>query len=233
MPNKNQWNDTRLKHLFERYNRIYWHGKLPDYRVVAGAFADNTLGECQSSEHVITIDVAKHKTDRRLRATVLHEMAHAAADRHGSQGHDLKFFAQLEELLQLGAPVAVDTGDAGSVRILANLVPPRFPLLKQEMGRLEARRNKIIEQRIAATGATVEQLTDDQIVHYFEREETEALTWKQAVLAMGPQLGLTDEVGRALSPWARRILARAYTIHARARRDYLKYEKHKAALGLQ
>jgi hypothetical protein len=198
-----------------------------------GAFADNTLGECQSSRQVITIDVTKHKTDHRLRATVLHEMAHAAADRYGSNGHDLKFFTQLEKLLRLKAPVAVDTGDAGGVRLLANLVPSRFPLLKRKMDRLEARRNEAIEKRIAATGATVEQLTDDQIVHYFERGEAEALPWKKAALALGPQLGLTDEVGRALTSWARRILARAYRVHARARRDYLEYGKRKAALGLQ
>jgi|ERR1700678_2560676 SprT-like family len=99
------------------------------------------MGLCEWKRKVITIDVERHKSDREVRSTLLHEMAHAAASIRGSRGHDPKFFAQLEKLLRLRAPIAIDTPEAGGVRILANLVPSRFPLLKRKPAVVSPSRN--------------------------------------------------------------------------------------------
>jgi hypothetical protein len=225
MPGKPKWDEQRLQRLFERYDRLYWRRKLKRYRITAASLTNGTQGLCNSSQRTITIDFARHKTDRDLRGTVLHEMAHAAADTRGSRGHDVVFFAELERLLRLGAPVIVGAAEAGNVRILADIVPSRFPLLKRKMERAEARRSKAVEKYAAEKNLQWEEITDDTIVGYFG--ESGHWTWKQTVRAIGLQFGLVNEVGRAVgSPWARKVLARARRAHALARRDHLEYERN-------
>jgi predicted metal-dependent hydrolase len=97
------WSNERLRHLYERYNRIYWRGKLSGYRIVLAGL-EEPLGTCDYRKSFIQIDSNKHTSDRELRATLLHEMAHAAAR---EPGHGVKFFAQMERLIKLGAPVTV------------------------------------------------------------------------------------------------------------------------------
>src|ERR1035441_7340506 len=94
-PSKTAWTEQRLRDIFARYSGKYWRGRLPVYRLVIRAMP-NTMGMCDWKRKVITIDVEQHKSDREVRSTLLHEMAHAAAFIRGSREHDLKFFAQLE-----------------------------------------------------------------------------------------------------------------------------------------
>ena len=49
------------------------------------------------------------------------------------------------------------------------------------------------------------------------------------VRAIGPEFGLTDEVGRALTPLARRVLKGAKNAHRRARSIHLSGERLQAA----
>jgi hypothetical protein len=214
--------------MFARYNRKYWRGRLPVYRLVIATMPD-AMGLCESRRKVITIDVEQHKSDREVRSTLLHEMAHAAASIRGSRGHDLKFFAQLEKLLRLRAPIAIETQEAGSTRILANLVPSRFPLLKGRIDQLETRRSEPLEKFIAEHKVHTTLITDDDILGEFEDAATE-LTWKQAVITIGLENGLVDETGRPLTRRSRRLLHKAKRRHARARRDYL--QNRKAELDL-
>lgn len=221
--NKTGWTEERLRNIFAHYNRKYWQGRLPDYRFVMAAMPD-VMGRCDSKRKVITVDVEQHQSDHELRGTILHEMAHGAAFIRGSRGHDLKFFAQLETLLQRRAPVGIDTPEAGKVRILADLVPPRFPLLKRRMDRVEARRRKALEREIAKHNLTEEVITDDDILREFEESAGE-LTWKEAVIVVGLRNGMVDETGRPLTSWSRRILDKAKRKHTQARRDHLQYMK--------
>ena len=217
------WTEKRLQDIFEHYNRKYWQGRLPAYRLVIATMPD-AMGLCESKRKVITIDVERHKSDREVRSTVLHEMAHAAADIRGSRGHDPKFFAQVEKLLHLRAPIAIDIPEAGGVRILANLVPSRFPLFKRKIDRLEARRSSAIEKRIVERNLQARLITDDDILRRFEDAAME-LTWKQAVIAVGLEYGMVDETGRPLTRRSRRVLDGAKRRHARARRNQLQLMK--------
>jgi len=196
---------------------------LPVYRFVIATMRD-AMGLCDSTQKVITIDVERHKSDREVRSTVLHEMAHAAADIRGSRGHDSRFFAEVEKLLYLGAPIAIDIPEAGGVRMLANLVPSRFPLLKRKIDRLEARRSSAIEKLIVERNLQARLITDDDILGDFEEAAME-LTWRKAVIAVGLENGLVDETGRPLTRWSRRVLDKAKSRHARARRNYLQLRK--------
>lgn len=58
----------RLKRLFERYNRLYWRGKLPHCRVVA-ANLQKSVGRFDPRTRTIQIDVAKHKRTRAAQHT--------------------------------------------------------------------------------------------------------------------------------------------------------------------
>jgi hypothetical protein len=198
---------------------------LPVYGLVIATMPD-AMGLCESKRKVITINVEEHKSDRDVRSTLLHEMAHAAASIRGSRGHDPKFFAQLENLLHLRAPIAIDTPEAGGVRILANLVPSRFPLLKSKIDDAEARRRNPIEKLIAEHDLPTTLITDDDILGEFEEAATE-LTWRRAVMRVGLQNGLVDETGRPLTRRSRRLLSKAKSRHARARRSYLQESKSK------
>jgi hypothetical protein len=207
------WTEERLWDIFTQYNQKYWRGRLPVYRLVIATMPD-AMGRCDWTRKVITIDVEQHKSDREMRSTLLHEMAHAAASIRGSRGHDLKFFAQLEKLLQLNAPIAIDTPEAGSVRILANLVPRRFPLLKRKIDNAEARRSKPLEKLIAEQDLRVRLITDEDILLEFEDAAME-LPWKKAVIAVGLENGLVDETGRPLTRRSRSLLDKARRRYAR------------------
>jgi hypothetical protein len=222
-PKKTAWTEERLRDIFTAYNRKYWRGRLPFYRLVIATMPD-AMGRCEWMRKVITIDVEQHKSDREVRSTLLHEMAHAATSIRGSRGHDPKFFAQLERLLHLRAPIAIDTPEAGGVRILANLVSSRFPLLKRKIDQAEARRAKPLEKFIAEHNLSVTLVTEDYILREFENSAME-LTWKKAVIALGLENGMVDETGRPLTDRSRRLLDKAKRRHARARQNYLQLRK--------
>lgn len=223
------WTEENLQRAFNRYNAKYWRGRLPGYRIVIEAMPE-AMGLCDSRRKIITVDVLRHKNRRGMRSTLLHEMAHAAADIRGSQGHDLKFFAEIEKLLRMRAPVAVETAEAGDVHILANLVPFRFPLLKRKIDKLEARRRSALEKLISERDVPTTLITDNDILDEFEDAAME-LTWKQAVRVVGIENGLIDETGRPLDGRARRLLNQAKPRHARVRRNFLEMKRSEREIG--
>jgi len=138
MPIKTLWTTERLKRLCDHYNRKYWRRQLR-YRVVIEKISENFMSCISFYEKKNSVDPAKHASDRELRATLLHEMAHEAAR---GKGHGVKFFAQVERLLRRGAPIAVSYAEAGAeARIYANLVPPQFPLPDRFFSFLTSQRN--------------------------------------------------------------------------------------------
>jgi hypothetical protein len=181
---------------FDRYNRKHWRGCLPHYR-----------------KRIIEIDPRRHKSDRHVRATLLHEMAHAAP--HGT-GHGVEFFAEMR-LLRRGALVTIETGDVGGVRILDDIVPRRFPLRRKKVQRLEARRANDISHLVAQKKLPTETITDERVITDFGDAEIAELAWKAALLIVGAEYGLTDETGRPKNEWARRIVAKAEKVHRNAR----------------
>jgi predicted SprT family Zn-dependent metalloprotease len=215
--------DKRLNQLFQRYNQLYWSGKLPKYRIV-DAPTLRCLGRCDLRRRTIEIDVPKHKSERELRSTLLHEMCHVAAHRKGSRGHDAKFFEQLEQLLRKKAPISIADPEAGKARVQSELMPARFPLLKRKMDRIAVKQRKPLERFIKANRLTPHDISDEEIIRDFEYQAWES-TWKEALSALGfIKYHLTDETGRPLNARCRRLLAKAQKAHSRARRRYLQEE---------
>lgn len=138
---KTVWTQWRLERLFRRYNAQYWDGKLSAYNVGVGNLSKHgAVGLCDWREGRITVDVAAHDDDRDIRATLLHEMAHAADRSQSRYSHGDGFFAQIEHLLQKGAPITVKMPEMpGHVFPLA-AVPEKYPLCRRAAARLEKRR---------------------------------------------------------------------------------------------
>ena len=110
--------------------------------------------------------------------------------------------------------------------VLANLVPKRFPLLKRRMDRIEARRAKRINDMVKAKNLPTHDVTEEQILDRFRDADGGAsLPWLSAVRRVGLEFALTDETGRPLTAFARRIIAKGRKIHRGARRDYLEERK--------
>ena len=90
---RKRWTDTRLQKLFEYYNRRFWNGKLPRFTVIRVSDQEYKV-YISFKEKLIRVST-NGRSDRDIRSTVLHEMAHLATRR---PGHDSKFFEQLEDL---------------------------------------------------------------------------------------------------------------------------------------
>lgn len=105
------WTEARLKRLFDRYNRKFWRGRLKSYTVRVKDLSGRTMATCDDKLCALFIDAAKHKTDREIRATLLHEMAHAATPKD-YPAHGYQFWGQLEMLLRKGAPVSIGFPEA-------------------------------------------------------------------------------------------------------------------------
>src|ERR1700674_2334478 len=92
------WTAARLARLFDRYRQRYWptSRRLKTYRVETTSLEGKAYGQCDCKARVLYVDLSLHRSDRELRATVLHEMIHAVV---GRGGHHAPFWTQLEYLL--------------------------------------------------------------------------------------------------------------------------------------
>jgi hypothetical protein len=94
------WTESRLQKLFEEYNRRYWQGRLPVYRVRIDT--SHRGAQCDRDERVIWMSLdCDHP-----RIILLHEMAHASP-RRGSSGHGRVWQSEVERVVQLGAPAGL------------------------------------------------------------------------------------------------------------------------------
>jgi SprT-like family protein len=91
-----------LSRLFDTYNRQYWRGRLPKYRVIRRATLPHRLGSCSNVTRTILIH-RQSPDDEAL--TLLHEMAHIGPTR--GFNHGPIFQRKLRRLVRLGAPPAL------------------------------------------------------------------------------------------------------------------------------
>jgi hypothetical protein len=84
---------ARLAALFDRFNRTYFGGQLPRYRIVLASG-----GQCWDEERVIEIGRDA------VQITLIHEMCHAAAGDGGHHGP--VFLSYLSHCAARGAPGA-------------------------------------------------------------------------------------------------------------------------------
>jgi hypothetical protein len=109
------WTDNRLQALFDHYNQRFWRGKLPRFRVYQRRF-NTDLGHTSLITRKILIDTDAHQSDRQVRGTVLHEMAHLSAILRKSnwkkyamdRRHGGAFNHELRRLKQLKAPLSAE-----------------------------------------------------------------------------------------------------------------------------
>jgi hypothetical protein len=67
---KTRWSEKRLVRLFARYNRTYWRGRLPRYRVIP-TILDKAMGQCDWRKLIIQIDPDQHRSERDVRYSYL------------------------------------------------------------------------------------------------------------------------------------------------------------------
>jgi hypothetical protein len=102
-------NAVKLKRLFTYYNRRYFAGELPDYRIRLGRLPGHEFikqypeiaakvglskdgrGYCDRRNRTLWFDPLQIRSDRVWRITLLHEMSHILA----RPGHGATFFEQL------------------------------------------------------------------------------------------------------------------------------------------
>jgi hypothetical protein len=91
--------------LFEIYNRRFFEGRLPAYRIVVGnryGTGNGLHGFCRKKEREIHLDPRLRGVE--LKKVLLHEMAHAATrGTHGKQ-----WLAEMFRLAEMGAPTRED-----------------------------------------------------------------------------------------------------------------------------
>lgn len=105
--------------MFEKFNRKYFGGRLPDYRVVVSRKYGGH-GLCRKDQREIHLNSGLR--GRLLERVLLHEMCHAAAH----VGHGRKWQAEMLRIAELEAPVKREVCDyqnpdkrEGMVAILA------------------------------------------------------------------------------------------------------------------
>jgi hypothetical protein len=96
------WGSARLQRLFDRYNERFFGGQLAGWKAVEFDGADGECkGQCSPEAKQLRICIAGHDTDRKVRATLVHEMAHAVTN---DKDHREAWLAELKRLRREGAP---------------------------------------------------------------------------------------------------------------------------------
>jgi hypothetical protein len=213
----------RLQRLYDRYNQRFWDGRLQKYSLRV----DDTLefmGLCNTTQRLILINPTKHPTDTGVRSTLLHEIAHAAAP---GDGHGYKFWAEVERLLQQGAPISVGETEAPQLKLfIPQLIPPQFVLSRKAVGRVAAATTRKEERKARGEGLPTQAITEEDILGDFRNAASDGLTWNQARRAVGNAHGLLDVGGKPSSPWAAKMLQEARRAHALSKRPKRGYGRY-------
>jgi hypothetical protein len=222
---KTQWSDAGLRRLFDRYNQKFWRGKLRGYTVgTKDLSGEGEMGVCDCKRRTISIDVAAHRNDREVRATLLHEMAHAAAP-NGYPAHGYPFWGQLEMLLKKGAPVSIGFAEAGSLVKTLN-VPRRFKLCRKLAEGAQAKRTRQLERKFRRHDTVIPL---DLVLQRFEDAASE-VTWKVALMVISQDYGMLDVGHKPL--WSASFLKKAQRVFARTRRDHLEHMRRRRERGI-
>src|ERR1700680_4722535 len=91
----------KLQNLFDKYNQKYFKGALADYKVIQSDRYGG-LGMCRRKQREIHIQAGL--AGRKLRETLLHEMAHA----NSNGQHGKSWLAEMYRLARAGAPTKKD-----------------------------------------------------------------------------------------------------------------------------
>jgi len=221
------WTEKRLRRLFNHYNQRFWGGRLPSYSVrLVSDKSISWVGECKRADRCISINHT-FQSPAEIRSTLLHEMCHAAASR---LGHGHEFWEQVESLLHQHAPFRLSRADGHYAEWVDNVVP-RHCRLARKLWRVRVveackREYEKHVKRVKASGHKLEiqVITSADILQDF-REVASQMSWSRARCAVGIRNGLTDDNGRALTPYGRRVLKQARGVFDYERREFLRTEQ--------
>ena len=93
--------ETHFQRLFDDFNTCYFDGRLPSYRVRVLARIGGLCHAGQIDRRERNIDLLNNGDTKMMIATLLHEMAHAAANDY----HGARWRGELARLQALGAPI--------------------------------------------------------------------------------------------------------------------------------
>jgi hypothetical protein len=208
---KTTWTSARLQRLFQRYNRAYWDERIPLYTVLSRKPRGGFIGYCHRGPRRIEIDVAAHATDAEIRATLLHEMAHAA-DRSGNpRAHGSGFWRQIEHLLSRGAPIALHETEMPGVAFAVSSIPAAFKLARKAVGVAIRRKLRPYRHR------RVQVVTDAQILQEFTDAGMEGIPWELTLANVTERHGLFNIDGKSVNQRTAQLIARGRQAHANGR----------------
>ena len=93
----------QCQELFETFNRQFFDGRLPTYRIVlCNRYGKGDHGLCRKKEREIHLGTGLGGFD--LKRSLLHEMAHAVT----AGGHGKQWLAEMLRLAEMGAPTRED-----------------------------------------------------------------------------------------------------------------------------
>ena len=199
----------------ERYRRKYWpeSRRLRRYRILV-ARLDGYWGQIEPEERVLRIDISKHPSDRRVRATVLHEMIHAAV----GVGHGVRFWAELERLLKLRAPIRVGFPEMGEQSRHLCVIPKRFRRCRALFRPVYLRQQREIQRLPSYT------MTPEAMASECEDAALNGLTWRDVWRQQARLYGFVDMDGKLL-PFAERYRVACRRGYRRGRQDFLDTER--------
>lgn len=221
-----RWTNDRLKALFDRYRVRYWprSRRLRRYRIES-ALLRGPYGRCSFEERVLLIDLCRHPSEREIRSTVLHEMAHAVV---GRGGHRAAFWTELESLLRQRAPITVGFPELGEAGKHLCVVPNRFRRCRKFFAPVYRRQQRELERQISQAGMpSYDYTTGDMETECFDAAFLNGATWRDMWPRLAATWGFVDLDG-CLLPWARKWRDAARRGYVRGRRSYLEEKRHGA-----
>jgi hypothetical protein len=203
-----RWTDVRLQNLFSHYNRRFWKGKLRAFDVVLDDSMTHCRGQIDFKTKRIRIKTAG-QSDRRVRSTVLHEMAHLAA---GRPGHNSAFFEQLENLLRRKAPLLMDMPENENRPILES-VPKGFKRCRSALKHAYRRWYRSMKRELSKLTNVPKESPDSEIIGAFEGAGLDGVKWADARAQIGDYYGLHDIDGKPLGPKEEQLLNKGKRAH--------------------
>jgi len=216
---KSEWTQIRLQRLFDRYNRLYWEGRIPRFTVLARALRGGFLGSCHSAKRRIDINVKAHASDGGIRETMLHEMAHAADRSRKGPSHGIGFWAQIEHLLRCGAPIDPGGSEMPGIALSASSIPKRFPLSRKAVSKAAARSLRPFQHLQLGV------VRDEEILGTFEAAGMQGLSWKGALAGIGSQYSFLGIAGKPVSRKASSLIRQGEVAFREGRR--LRHEERR------
>jgi SprT-like family len=96
------WTNARLQATFKKFNREYFCGMLQDWAVAFDEGCLGLYGYADPEKLRICIRLSEHSGDHDVKATLIHEMAHAATTEDDAHGD--RWASEMHRLRAAGAP---------------------------------------------------------------------------------------------------------------------------------